>query len=68
LPGFRGFVKANPAIVGVSNQLGELFLAEIALHLAAEAAGAESEARHLDVGFAERDPFRGRIACNGLCW
>jgi hypothetical protein len=51
--GFGGFKEADAAIVGVANEVVEFFLADVALHLAPAAAGAEGEAGDLEAGLAE---------------
>jgi hypothetical protein len=67
--GFGGFKEANAAIVRVTDKLGETFLADFALDLASDAAGAESQPRNFNVGFAKGDPVGGRLACGrqGFC-
>src|ERR1700759_2010470 len=66
--GFRGLVEANAAIVSVADELGEFFLAEVALHFAAEAAGTECESSHLHVRLTERYPFRRRVLRQRFEW
>ena len=47
-----GLEEANAAVVGVAHQTRKAFLSQVALHLAAEAAGAKREPRHLHPGFS----------------
>ena len=55
--GLGGFEEADAAVVGVAHQPREAVLSQVALHLAAEGAGAEREPRHLHAGFSQRHPI-----------
>ena len=55
--------EADAAVVGVTHQLGELFLAKLALRLPAHGSGAECQPRHLNAGLPKRHPIRCRAAC-----
>jgi hypothetical protein len=57
--GFGGFEEADAAVVGVADEAGEAFLAQLALDAATVGAGAEGEAGGLDFGLAEGDPVGG---------
>jgi hypothetical protein len=50
-----GLEEADAAVVGMAHQTGEPLLSELALHLAADAPGAEGEPRHLHPGPAQGD-------------
>ena len=62
-----GLEEADAAIVGVAHQMREAVLPQVALHLAADGAGAERQACHLHAGTAERDQI-GRAAALGEEW
>ena len=49
-------------VVGVVDQAGELLLPQRVLHVPVVAAGAESQARHLQPGIAQRDHVGGGAA------
>ena len=59
--GLGGLEEADAVVVGVADGLGEGFLAEVALHGSAHAAGAEGEPGDLDSGVAEGDPVGGGL-------
>ena len=63
--GFGSLEEADAAVVGVANEPGEFVPGRVALHLAAEAAGAEGEAGDFHAGFAERDPVGGGLRRGG---
>jgi hypothetical protein len=67
--GFGGFIEADAALIGVSDETVEFLLAERGLHVAVVGAGAEGEARGFDVGAAEGDFIEcgtGGDRCSGV--
>src|SRR6185437_2179978 len=60
--GFGGFEETDAVVVGISHQASESILPELSLHLAAEASGAEREARYFHPGAPERHIIGGRLS------
>src|ERR1017187_5710886 len=63
---FGGFEEADAAVVSVTDQAGESFLAKFALHPAAKRAGAQGDPRDFDIALAEGNPVGGQPLL-GLC-
>ena len=59
--GFGGLEEPNPTIVRIADEPRKLFLAQLALHTPAIAAGPERKPGHLHPGLAESYPFRRRV-------